>query len=544
MNTLARFALTLGVASLLAFTSAQGAAALIAEDAYTTTARSRKTFGASPVLIVGSRELSFLRFDLSALPAGLAADQIAKATLQLWVSQATRNGDVQILPVTSEWSELTISAEDAPTVSPTAAAFFPIVAGQQRVFVSADITPLVRDWITGTQENHGIALAGLAGGAAARFDSKENSATSHAPILEIVLAGPQGTIGLQGMVGPKGDKGDTGEMGPQGVKGDAGSPGTTGSPGAPGMDGAPGVKGDKGDTGPQGAAGTAVAGTAYMVNIAEPTPAGYAETGFGVATARVTHANLGLAAGGPVFSVGGRTFISGSGRVEEISLDTGTRGPAAVVLGDNALAAYDGNGTVYMCDRYPSAAVAAYNPITGVKTTLPSIPLSPSGAPSVCLSGHFYVFGPDTTISDYNVATQQWGSFPSITLPGSGNQYAARRVAAVGTSLYAVCDTGLFVKITPGSSGWMEVGRLTSSSVFLIGLDESKIAILSTNIAPTNLHIFNTITGAITTFSPLAVFVGESYAFGVVNGEIIAISADSQLVRAPVASFRRLLLRE
>ncbi len=81
--------------------------------------------------------------------------------------------------------------------------------------------------------------------------------------LLLVLAGCQGSQGLQGPPGAKGDsgaagpqgpKGDTGAIGPQGQKGDTGPAGPQGPQGAKGDAGAAGPQGAKGDTGPQGPA--------------------------------------------------------------------------------------------------------------------------------------------------------------------------------------------------------------------------------------------------------------------------------------------------
>ncbi|MBN8734117.1 MAG: collagen-like protein [Acidobacteria bacterium] len=57
------------------------------------------------------------------------------------------------------------------------------------------------------------------------FDSKENTATSHAPTLTVVLKGP---------AGPPGPKGDTGAQGPQGIQGPRGFTGLTGATGPAG----------------------------------------------------------------------------------------------------------------------------------------------------------------------------------------------------------------------------------------------------------------------------------------------------------------------
>ena len=229
--------------------------AVLTDDAYTYSKKKNLKYGTQAVLSVwgpaGGTPLtrSFLKFDLSTLPAGITADNVQKATLKLYVNRLTTAGSFDIFKVTADWDEMTITDQTAPSFDEVVAAGVPI--NQGKIFVTVDLTNLVMDWLNGTTPNYGISILPNTAGILVNFDSKDGVATSHEPQLEIVLQetgpeGPQGVQGPQGPQGPKGDKGDTGPQGPIGL---------TGAQGPQGLQGPQGPKGDKGDQGPQGAQG-------------------------------------------------------------------------------------------------------------------------------------------------------------------------------------------------------------------------------------------------------------------------------------------------
>jgi hypothetical protein len=215
---------------------------------------------------------SWLRFDINAaLPASLPWDQIAKATLTLFVKTFTTGGPVNVHGVgtATGWDELNITHATAPwqvlnnpyTNAPYAS------ANVSRVFqmVSFDVTDLVRSWRSGAVPNNGLVLVG--GNTSVNFIFHSKEAGWFAPTLDITLSGPpgaQGNPGPQGPAGTNGTNGATGATGPQGPQGVAGLPGTngaqgpqgnTGPQGFPGVQGAKGDQGARGDTGAQGPQG-------------------------------------------------------------------------------------------------------------------------------------------------------------------------------------------------------------------------------------------------------------------------------------------------
>jgi hypothetical protein len=250
-------------------------------DTYTSTASTGTNYGTRTTLVVETTDRSYLQFSLAPLPTGAT---VAKATLRLYVDGVTTAGSFDVYQVTSSWAESTMTERNEPALGASATGSHPVAltASSLNDFVVIDITPLVQEWVEGTEPNDGIALAltGTAGNFS--FDSKEATNTSHEPELEIVLTGPTGPqgpagatgpIGAAGPQGPTGPAGPAGATGPQGTTGPAGSQGPTGSVGPMGPAGAPGTTGPAGPAGPQGPQGNGFnfrnafnASSSYAVN--------------------------------------------------------------------------------------------------------------------------------------------------------------------------------------------------------------------------------------------------------------------------------------
>ena len=240
-------------------------------------------FGKLPFLVVqGPSSNTYIKFDLSYLPAGVTGEEVRKATVRLFVSGVTHAGTFDVQRVGSDWNERKLSGDDQPLLGAVELENVRISADAKEDYITLDITQLVKDWLDHRQPNYGIALVPDRNVSVA-FDSKENSQTSHDPQLNVVLgysvaqlapakglpgpqgpagpAGPQGPAGPAGPQGPQGPKGDTGAsgaVGPQGAKGDTGANGAVGPQGPAGPAGAQGpagLTGAQGPAGPQGATG-------------------------------------------------------------------------------------------------------------------------------------------------------------------------------------------------------------------------------------------------------------------------------------------------
>ncbi len=211
---------------------ARATEATLIGDTFLSPSRPVSNFGALSNLYVGNGNTALLQFNLSSLPAGTTASQIASATLRVYVSRIYAPGTITLQAVTSAWNEMSATSSAAPTLGASSGTFG---ATQGYAFYTVDVTALVQGWVSTPSSNDGIALTSSAGSVV--LDSKENDATAHPAQLNITLAGPQGP---QGLVGPQGPIGPVGPQGPIGAIGPAGPQGPIG------------LQGPIGATGPQG----------------------------------------------------------------------------------------------------------------------------------------------------------------------------------------------------------------------------------------------------------------------------------------------------
>jgi hypothetical protein len=231
-----------GISSLLAVSAIVGsfpapaavALARLTDDAHVSMSARTSNFGSAPTLLVQgpgpTAAQTYLRFDLTTLPAGTRGAGIVRAQLRLWVSRVVRGGMLDVHSARSAWTEALLTGANAPGAGRDAVIGIPIAPQDRSGFLMVDVTSVVREWLDGTLENHGFALSANAAGVSVEFDSKENTGTSHEPQLEIILgavgpSGPPGPAGAQGPPGPPGVAGPVGPPGPPGPAGAAEPPG-------------------------------------------------------------------------------------------------------------------------------------------------------------------------------------------------------------------------------------------------------------------------------------------------------------------------------
>ncbi len=237
-------------------------------------------YGGLPVINVGGAgSQGLLLFDVSGIPVGSG---VTYARLRFYVDSVVTAGAVDLYTASSAWSEASVSGTSG--VGPGS-----LVAGGITVagpgYVTVDVTAQAQLWINGAA-NTGFLLNANPGTTSIVIDSKENVATSHPAVLEIVLVGPAGPTGLQGaagnagptgptgttgLLGPTGPNAPTGATGAAGITGPTGPSGPLGNTGAVGSAGAQGNKGVTGSTGPTGPAGaTGSVGSAGAVGANGP----------------------------------------------------------------------------------------------------------------------------------------------------------------------------------------------------------------------------------------------------------------------------------
>jgi hypothetical protein len=198
---------------LLSASFARAQQPLLTGDAQINSAATTTQYGSATTLTISSSSTALLNFNVAdMLPSGTTASQVLKARLILFTDAITGSGTYSAYPITSAWSEATVTYATKPTISGTAAASTSI--GVANAYHDLDVTALVQGWITTPSSNYGVALK-TAGTASMTIDSKENTSTSHPTVLQVVLSGP---VGPQGPAGAKGATGATGPAGPTGPK--------------------------------------------------------------------------------------------------------------------------------------------------------------------------------------------------------------------------------------------------------------------------------------------------------------------------------------
>jgi len=181
---------------LLALTTAASAQLTPSDDAYVNSALPTTNYGAATTLnLQSSADTAFIRFDLTAVPAGYTGASVAKATLKLYVNSATTGGSFNVDYVTGTWVEKTITYSLQPTIGTTIAASVPLTTASKAKYVEVDVTSAVVAWLNGTQSNDGIALVANSP-LVATFDSKENTGASHPPELDVVFTSGGGITGI------------------------------------------------------------------------------------------------------------------------------------------------------------------------------------------------------------------------------------------------------------------------------------------------------------------------------------------------------------
>jgi hypothetical protein len=158
------------------------------DDSYVNSAAPTTNYGTATTLDLSSAaDTAFIRFDLTAVPTGYTGASIAKATLKLYVNTVTTAGSFNVDLVNGTWTEKTIKYSNQPALGATIVASVPLTAASKGTYVEVDITPAMVEWLNNTQANDGIALVANSP-LVATFDSKENTAASHAPEIDIVYA--------------------------------------------------------------------------------------------------------------------------------------------------------------------------------------------------------------------------------------------------------------------------------------------------------------------------------------------------------------------
>ena len=139
-------------ALLLTPVGAWAAGANTSADTYISSTVPGSNFGTATAINIGGGNTALIQFDLSGLPAGLAAANINKATMTFYVNTVAIGGAVDIAQVTSAWTETGVNNGNRPTYLSPFLLGVPTTTSRQ--YVTVDVTQLVKDWVTGVATNY------------------------------------------------------------------------------------------------------------------------------------------------------------------------------------------------------------------------------------------------------------------------------------------------------------------------------------------------------------------------------------------------------
>jgi hypothetical protein len=105
-------------------------------------------YGAAPTINVGGPNGSWalVQFDLTALPAGTTAANIARATLTLFVNKIGAAGTIDISVANGAWTEAGVNGNKAPAAAAAIASAASVSTGGAYLYI--DATAAVKNWLT------------------------------------------------------------------------------------------------------------------------------------------------------------------------------------------------------------------------------------------------------------------------------------------------------------------------------------------------------------------------------------------------------------
>jgi len=200
--------------SLLPF-AVQAVTLTVQADVQTVRATPDVNYASTATITVTPSDHALLRFSPSdAIQPGWEAT-IQRATLRLHISAVQGTGNILILSSTANWDEVAVTYNSEPLSSQSVAQVpIPTTAGDLEIPITTAIQKHLQNG-TGPFSLQ-LHFIGATPDAKIVFDSKENTTTSRAPSLDVLLRGPVGPRGPIGSKGPQGPVGAQGTMGPRG----------------------------------------------------------------------------------------------------------------------------------------------------------------------------------------------------------------------------------------------------------------------------------------------------------------------------------------
>ena len=167
-------------------------------DTFVSANKSTTNYGGNASLVVQASGggNTFIQFNLASIPTNVAASQLNKATLRLFVSGLTTAGNLDVYLINGTWNENTVTYSSAPPLGTLVNSAVSVPASAKNGFLEIDVTSALVNWLTTPSQNYGIALVPSSSSSiSVTFDSKEATNTSHEPQLIYSFNGPQGPAG-------------------------------------------------------------------------------------------------------------------------------------------------------------------------------------------------------------------------------------------------------------------------------------------------------------------------------------------------------------
>ena len=169
------------------------------QDSYTNSAAPSTNYGTAGTLNVEDAgpidditiQNTYIQFDLSSIPSGYTGADVAKATLKLYVNAVATPGAFYVINVVGPWTESgkgSITYNLNPGFAGNAITLVSLKTANVHDYINIDVTSALQGWLNDPESNYGLALVGDYP-VNVSFDSKENTAESHPPELDVVYAG-------------------------------------------------------------------------------------------------------------------------------------------------------------------------------------------------------------------------------------------------------------------------------------------------------------------------------------------------------------------
>lgn len=140
--------------------------------------------GTAKSLSISADQAAFIRFEVGDFAGDLAAADVDRALLMIYVTKISHEGSIRLHGVTEDWTETAGLYKREPAYSSTPITTIPSGSVLLNQFVLIDVTAQVKAWLNTPAGDHGFVLVGEAE-AKVQMGSKEGGGLGYPAILQI-----------------------------------------------------------------------------------------------------------------------------------------------------------------------------------------------------------------------------------------------------------------------------------------------------------------------------------------------------------------------